>query len=129
MLNCLQVFALGGRSDRDDARGSGYYAIRAALSKAVFRSRSVHLQTGTDRQGAPVLVRFISAIAARFGIVVSEKAAAAGVPAIGAIGGGLINTIFMDHFQNIAQAHFAIRGLERRYGVDLVRAEYERLPG
>ena len=129
MLNCLQVFALGGRSDRDDAAEAGYYAIRAALSKAVSEAAQFISRRGLTAKGAPVLVRFISAIAARFGIVVSEKAAAAGVPAIGAIGGGLINTIFMDHFQNIAQAHFAIRGLERRYGVDLVRAEYERLPG
>ncbi len=49
------------------------------------------------------------------------------VPAIGAIGGGLINTIFMDHFQDIAQAHFTIRRLERLYGADAVQSEYRRL--
>ena len=49
------------------------------------------------------------------------------VPAIGAIGGGLINTIFMDHFQDIAQAHFTIRRLERHYGADVIQADIRRL--
>lgn len=127
MLNCLQVFALGGRSEGDDAAETGYYAVRAALSKAVSEAAQFISRRGLTAKGAPVLVRLISAIAARFGIVVSEKVAVMSVPAIGAIGGGLINTIFMDHFQDIAQAHFTIRRLERRYGADVIQAEYRRL--
>src|SRR5438876_6768191 len=34
-LNCLQVFALGGRSAGDDAADSAYWAVRAALSRTV----------------------------------------------------------------------------------------------
>ena len=49
------------------------------------------------------------------------------IPAIGAVGGALINTIFMDHFQNIAQGHFVVRRLERRYGADLIKEEYRKL--
>jgi hypothetical protein len=73
------------------------------------------------------LTRLISKIASRFGIAVSEKAAAQAVPIVGAIGGGLINALFMDHFQNTAEAHFSVRQLERVYGTDAVRTEYERL--
>jgi hypothetical protein len=48
---------------------------------------------------------------------------------VGAIGGGLINALFMDHFQDTAEAHFSVRRLERQYGPDVIRAEYERLAG
>jgi len=72
-------------------------------------------------------VRFIAAIAARFGVVVSEKAAAQAVPAIGAAGGAIINTIFIDHFQDMARGHFIVRRLERKYGEKTVRREYEDL--
>jgi hypothetical protein len=72
-------------------------------------------------------MRLITAIAARFGIVVSEKAAAQAVPVLGAAGGALINTIFIDHFQDTARGHFIVRRLERNYGQDLVRQEYDRL--
>jgi hypothetical protein len=73
------------------------------------------------------LTRLISKIASRFGVSVSQKAAAQAVPIVGAIGGGLINALFMDHFQNTAEAHFSVRKLERTYGADVVRREYERL--
>ena len=79
------------------------------------------------REGAPALVKLIAALASRFGIIVSEKAAAQAIPLIGAAGGALINTIFIDHFQNMARGHFIIRRLERRYDKDLVRQEYDKL--
>jgi hypothetical protein len=127
MLNCLQVFALGGRSDKDDASETGYYAVRTALSKAVSEAVQFIGNRGVTVKGAPILVRFVSSIASRFGVVVSEEIAAMAIPAIGAVGGALINTIFMDHFQSIAQGHFVVRRLERRYGADLIKAEYQRL--
>jgi hypothetical protein len=49
------------------------------------------------------------------------------VPAIGAAGGAAINLLFIDHFQDMAPGHFIVRKLERAYGAELVRAEYERL--
>lgn len=127
MLNCLQVFALGGRSERDDAAETGYYAVRAALSKVVTEAAEFISGRGLTAEGAPVLVRLVGAIASRFGIVVSEEMAAMSVPVIGAVGGGLVNTIFMDHYQTIAEAHFAVRRLERQYGAAQVSEEYRRL--
>jgi hypothetical protein len=66
-------------------------------------------------------------VASRFGITVSEKVAAQAVPVLGAAGGALINTIFIDHFQDIARGHFIVRRLERKYGADLVKEEYLKL--
>ena len=57
----------------------------------------------------------------------SEKVAAEALPVVGAAGGASINLLFIDHFQDVAQAHFTIRKLERKYGQDAVRAEYERI--
>ena len=70
----------------------------------------------------------VTEVAARFGVVVSERAAASAMPVLGALGGATINMIFMDHFQRIALAHFTIRSLERRYGVEIIRAHYIALP-
>jgi hypothetical protein len=67
-------------------------------------------------EGGPVLVRLVTQIAARFGVVVTQKFAAQAVPIVGALGGAAVNYAFIDHFQEIAREHFTVRRLERRYG-------------
>ena len=57
----------------------------------------------------------------------SEKATAQAVPLIGALGGAAINVVFIQHFQDMAWSHFTMRRLERLYGQDLVRSEYDLL--
>ncbi len=126
-LACLEVFGLGGSSKTDDAAETGYYAVRAALAGAVSEATRYLLQRGMVTDSSPVLVRLIAAIASRFGLVVSEKLAAQAVPLVGAAGGVLINTIFMDHFQDMARGHFVIRRLERVYGAEAVREQYGRI--
>lgn len=126
-LACMEVFALGGRSAGDDAAESGYFMVRAVLAKAVSEAAEHVARRGMASEAAPALVRLVGAIVGRFGIVVSEKAAAMAVPAVGAVGGAVINTLFMDHFQKMAEGHFTVRELERRVGFDAVREAYERL--
>jgi hypothetical protein len=126
-LACLEVFALGGRSKSDDASESAYFLIRGALAKSVSEAAGYMTERGLVEQGAPAIVRFITQLATRFGVNVSEKVAAQAVPVIGAAGGGVINVLFIDHFQEMARGHFIIRRLERTYDPQLVRAEYERL--
>lgn len=129
-LACLEVFALGGRSDTDDAAESGYYAIRTALAQAVSQAADYATRTVLAEKAAPpALMRLISLVAERFGVQITEKAAAQAIPAIGAAGGALINTLFMDHFQDMARGHFTIRRLERVYGAQRVRDAYDRLGG
>jgi hypothetical protein len=38
-----------------------------------------------------------------------------------------VNYAFIEHFQDVARGHFTVRRLERAYGEELVRSEYERL--
>lgn len=127
-LACLEVFALGGNSESDDGTESGYYAVRAALAKSVAdASEFIVGKTLTD-EGAPILIKFIAKIAERFGIQVTEKAAAQAIPAIGAAGGAIINTIFIDHFQDMARGHFLVRKLERKHGREVIERLYAELP-
>ena len=126
-LNCLEVFALGGRTEADDAAESSYWTVRATLGQALNdAARHIGRRSIVDRS-APAIVRFISAIASRFGVVVTEQAAAKAVPVIGAASGALINVLFIDHFQDMARGHFIIKRLEAKYGTGTVESAYNRL--
>lgn len=126
-LACLQVFALGGRATEDDAAESGYFAVRTALASTITEAARHIAQSGILNETAPIGLRLVASIAGRFGIVVSQKAAAQAIPLIGAAGGALINLAFIDHFQGMARGHFIVRRLERLYGEDIVQAEYDKL--
>lgn len=126
-LECVQVLALGGRSKGDDSTETGYFAARAAMAKAVSEAAAHMAGKGLSQKGAPAIVRLIAQIASRFSIVVSEKAAAQAVPVVGAFGGALINTLFIDHFQDMGKGHFIVRRLERLHGAEEVRRIYQDL--
>lgn len=126
-LACLEVFALGGTKRSDDGTDSGYFAARMALARSVTQASRYLAQTGMIDEAAPVLVKLVAKIATRFGVLVSKKAAAQLVPVIGAAGGATLNVLFMAHFQAMAEGHFTVRRLERSYGAELVRSEYDRL--
>lgn len=124
-LACLQVFALGGKSKHDDSLETGYYASRVAINTSI-KGGTKALQ-GLLKGTSNPLLQFIAGVAARFSVQVSEKFVAQAIPVIGAAGGASVNLAFIHHFQNMAQAHFAIRRLERKYGEELVKEHYERL--
>jgi EcsC protein family len=125
-LSCVQVFALGGRPDSADASESGYFAVRSMLAKSVTQAARFVVERGVIEEGGPVLVRFITQVASRFGMVVTQKFAAQAIPVVGALGGAGVNYAFIEHFQEVAQGHFTVRRLERAYGKEAVRKEYER---
>jgi len=126
-LACLEVFAFGGVSKGDDATKTGYFALRATLAQAVSDAAQHIAEKGVAQEGAPSIVRFITQVASRFGGTVSEKLAAQAVPMIGAVGGAVINSLFIDHFQDIARGHFRIRRLERQYDPEPIKQEYDKL--
>jgi hypothetical protein len=126
-LSCVQVFALGARSASGDAAESGYFVVRGMLAKSITEAARFITERGIIEEGAPILVRFIAQVASRFGVVVTQKLAAQTLPVVGALGGAAVNYAFIDHFQDVARGHFAIRRLERAYGKEPVRAQYERL--
>ncbi len=126
-LACIEVFALGGNSKRDDYSDSAYYLTRGALAQAVTEANRYLLQKGIVKESAPALVSFISKVASRFGIIISEGVAAKSVPIIGAASGGTINLVFMDHFQRMAEGHFTVKQLENKYGKEEVMKIYKSL--
>jgi hypothetical protein len=127
VLACLQVFALGGRSAPEYLHESGYFAVRAAMARSLTQALQQVAGRGMVDEGASAMVRLLAQIASRFGVVVSQKAAAQAMPVLGAISGAAVNTLFLDHFQTLARGHFTVRRLERIYGPGTVRLAYEQI--
>jgi hypothetical protein len=126
-LACLEVFALGNRTDGDMLAEGGYFAARGVLAKSVSQAVRYLAHRSIAEESAPALLRLLSQIGARFGIVVSQKVAAQSLPFIGAAGGAAVNYAFTAHFQAVARGHFTVRRLERRYGTTRVRNAYATL--
>jgi hypothetical protein len=125
---CLEVFALGGSKRRADPIETPYWVTRLALNQSVKEAASHLAQKGVVERSAPALARFVGAIGSRFGVVISEEVAAKALPVIGAVGGGVINVIFMHHFQQMARGHFIVLRLEKIHGQSAVRSQYDALP-
>lgn len=124
-IACMEVVALGSPQNKgDDAVETGYFAVRMALADAVASAARQIASKGITAGNNAAIVRMIQLIAQRFSIQVSEKAAAQAIPAIGAAGGALINTVFIEHFQQMAHGHFTIRRLERKYERDEIWDAY-----
>jgi hypothetical protein len=124
-LACLEVFGLSTDGRGPAAQKSGYYEARSALAKTADEAASYVLRRSTSLEAGPAVVGLVSAIAPRFGLLVSQELAAAAIPIIGAATGGSLNVAFVQHFNNIAHGHFAVRSLERKYGETRVREEFE----
>jgi hypothetical protein len=124
-LACVQVFALGGRTGDDEAAEIGYYGLRLTLG--------LHFENILEFAGPaegvhiPAAINFVRAVAARFGVVISDKVAVQLIPIAGALSGVALNLAFMQHYQDVARGHFIVRRLERRYGVDMIREVYREL--
>ena len=126
-LACLEVFTLGGKNRSDDGSESGYYVARAFLAKSVTEASEFVATKGMVEEGAPILLKFLTKIAERFSIQITEKAAAQAIPLIGAAGGAFINTLFIDHFQDMAKGHFIVRKLEKIHGEELIKELYDEI--
>ena len=122
-MNIIRKY--GSDLDLNRTDESGYFAIRATLTQSISKASEYIAKSGLTEEGAPALVRLITQIAQRFSIQVSEKAAAQAIPAIGAAGGAIVNTLFIDHFQDMARGHFIIRRLERKYDKEIVEEAYK----
>ena len=135
---CIEVFALGGNSSADDAADAGYYAMRTLAAEAGVAAAGAAQRLGdksvdafarkfATRDAGMMLARLIESVAARFGVVITEKTAAQMVPVLGAAAGATLNTVFTGHYQAMARGHFIVLRLERRYGHARVREAYQAL--
>jgi len=133
-LACLEVFALSDSSQTGDGSETGYYAIRTLLARSLSEAAAHIGSKGLAKEGAPAVVKLLHSIALRFSVPISEKILLQSVPVVGAMGGASVNLLFIRYFQEIAQAHFAMRQLEKKYGHEVVKNTYQqfakkRLPG
>jgi hypothetical protein len=129
-LQCLAVLGMGNPHKTHDAGEDaelGYFVVRGALAQQVSRATSEIASKGFASHGSTALMRLVGAIASRFSVQVSEQIAAKSIPAIGAVLGAMVNTVFIDHFQQMAHGHFTVRRLERQYGQAAVRAAYQAI--
>ncbi len=132
-LACLQVFAFGNSSKDSDGLETSYYTTRVAMNSAVKEATKYITQSGLKDLSKLLvtstnpLIKLLGTIAGRFTVQVSEKFIAQAIPIAGAIGGGSLNYAFINHFQRIAEAHFTMRALERKYSNELIMKTYNEL--
>ena len=126
ILACIEVLALGGGSSAGEA-ATEYYAVRNLFAKALQEAAEFITQKGFTEEGAPALVKYITQVMSRFGVMISEEAALKWVPFVSAFTGSSINLVFITHFQNMARGHFTIRSLEKKYGAESVKRYYNGL--
>lgn len=127
-LACLEVLALGGgREESYRSAETGYYAARFGLAQS-FKQAVAHVgQHGLGKKLAPPVLEWLTRIAARFSVQVSQELVVKAIPFVSAASGAAINAMFVQHFQDVARAHFTIRRLERRYGAGAVHGWYTEL--
>ncbi|MGF0068296.1 EcsC family protein [Candidatus Spyradosoma sp. SGI.093] len=126
-LECLNVFALEGGKKNDDDADTGFLATRMALTRLLGEAAEYYMKKAGTKATAPVFVKLIEQIAAKFGVTVSQKVASQAIPVVGGVAGATINTLFMDYYQDMARAHFILRRLERKYPPELIAEIYESL--
>jgi len=126
-LECLEVFAFGGDVKLEGSEESAYWITRTALAKSISEAATLLSQKGALDAASPVVVKLVNSIASRFGAIVSEEVAAKAVPVIGAAGGGIVNVLFMAHFQEMARGHFIVKRLEAKHGQAIIKALYEEV--
>jgi EcsC protein family len=125
-LACLEVFGLGHRGPAAAETESGYFAVRALLAQGLAQAADVVVNKSSVHGSSAFALRALAPLVNRFGAVVSQKLALQTVMVLGAVGGAAINLAFVEHFQEVARGHFAVRRLERSYGAEAVRTEYDR---
>jgi hypothetical protein len=64
------------------------------LAKTVTEAARFVAERGVIKEGAPILLKFVTQVAARFGVVVTQKVAAQALPVSGALGGAAVNYAF-----------------------------------
>ncbi|MBE7285908.1 EcsC family protein, partial [Salmonella enterica] len=130
-LECLAVFSFGGPSEDDDAVNTAYYATRNLTAEIVQdlskEISNIAVKNAASTQTGKWLASLIEKVATRFGIVITEKMAAQAAPVIGALAGATLNTMFTDYYQDMARGHFIVKRLERKYGDELIKAEYIKI--
>ncbi|HLQ77105.1 MAG TPA: EcsC family protein, partial [Terriglobia bacterium] len=118
---------LAAMAPQTETSDEGYLAIKAAVVTSMRESSQFMSRTAgmmIDRQllqrEAPQMVRLISYVADRLGVVVTEKELGLLIPIAGAVLNSSINLSFQQVGHRTAQDYFRRLILEDRYGEELV---------
>ncbi|KAG8149569.1 EcsC family protein [Burkholderia catarinensis] len=129
-LQCLAVLGMGGNPDKQEEDADlGYFVLRGALAQTISKASSDITTKGIAAHSSAAVFKLVQTVASRFSVQVTEQMAAKSIPAIGAVLGATVNTLFIDHFQQMAHGHFTVRRLERKYGSVAVKAAYQAIDG
>ncbi|MBY8608394.1 EcsC family protein [Burkholderia arboris] len=127
-LQCLAVLGMGGNPDKQEEDADlGYFVLRGALAQAISKASSDITTKGIAAHSSAAVFKLVQTVASRFSVQVTEQMAAKSIPAIGAVLGATVNTLFIDHFQQMAHGHFTVRRLERKYGSVAVKTAYQAI--
>ena len=127
-LQCLAVLGMGGNPDKQEEDADlGYFVLRGALAQAISKASSDITTKGIAAHSSAAVFKLVQTVASRFSVQVTEQMAAKSIPAIGAVLGATVNTLFIDHFQQMAHGHFTVRRLERKYGPAAIKAAYQAI--
>lgn len=144
-IECITVFGLEGNiSNDDDNAESGYFATKAALSQLVDHAKKAAVEAVaaklaqqvaekqvaggtselTEKALGDAIIKLIQTVAKRFGIHLTDQAAAKSIPMIGAALGATLNTMFTDFYQDMARGHFIVKKLEKKYSEEIIEKAY-----
>ena len=127
-LACMEVLALYVRDENAlNAVELGYYGIRGWLAASMSNAAQFIANRGFEDAMSPSVDGMIAQIAERFTIALSEVWAALALPGIDGKSGAFMHVLFVNAFKELAHGHFAIRRLERKFGVHSVANCYQNL--
>jgi hypothetical protein len=123
-LACIEVFALS-KSIKNDSSSISYYSSRAMLAKLSNDAIRIMSERGIAEISTATMGNMTAQTVTKYSALVSEKMLANAIPVVGAIGGATVNIIFLNYFKKLAEGHFTIRKLERIYGKEEVRLQFD----
>ena len=72
-LACLEVFALGVPAADATGTEADYFAVRAMLARGLVEIADLAIDKGAVREGAPVIVRFLTQVAEVFSFMLRDR--------------------------------------------------------
>jgi len=123
-LACIEVFALS-KSIKNDSSSISYYSSRAMLAKLSNDAIRIMSERGIAEISTATMGNMTAQTVTKYSALISEKMLANAIPVVGAIGGATVNIIFLNYFKKLAEGHFTIRKLERIYGKEEVRLQFD----
>ena len=128
-LDRITQFAIQSANEAA-AKAAAQAATKAAEQAAAKAAEQAAVNTAnkaTEKTAGDVIIKLIQTVASKFGVTLEAQAAAKLVPVLGAVTGATLNTLFINHYQNMAKGHFAVLKLEKKYSQEIIQDLYNRI--